>query len=290
MTNAIIIVNYNDYESTKNLVDNIKDYKSIDKIIIVDNCSSEEQKKLLKKIRNSKVKIIYNECNLGYSYAINIGSKYLIDEYGKCNIIISNSDIIINCEKDIKDLFKILSKKDVSIVAPVVNEHGVLNRGWKLSTAKQEILFNIPKFYSKFEKKYRYYSDDYYNSDLVDVDVVSGCFFLIQSSTLEKIGFLDENVFLYYEENIIAKKIKSINGKIVIANNVEVIHNHSVTIDKNIKQLKKYEILKRSQYYFNKVYNNASNRELKLLKFTVFLNKMLKIIFYKFRNIFFEVK
>ena len=41
MKTGYLIVNYNDYESTKKLIDNIKDYKSIDKILVVDNKSKE---------------------------------------------------------------------------------------------------------------------------------------------------------------------------------------------------------------------------------------------------------
>ena len=43
------IINYNDYETTKTLIDNIKDYKSIYKIIVVDNNSTDDSYPNLKK-------------------------------------------------------------------------------------------------------------------------------------------------------------------------------------------------------------------------------------------------
>ena len=42
MKNVMIIVNYNDFDTTKRLLDNVKDYKCLDKIIVVDNHSSDK--------------------------------------------------------------------------------------------------------------------------------------------------------------------------------------------------------------------------------------------------------
>ena len=280
MKTGLIIVNYNDYKSTKELLDNIKDYKVIDKIVIVDNHSKDEEISLLKKIRNKKVKVLYLDENKGYSSAINEGCKYLINEFGKCNIIISNSDIVINSEKDIKELLKMMLDKEIGIVAPVILENKSLNRGWKLPRPVDEIIMNFPIIGKKYYKRFMLYKEEKYIDDISEVDVVSGCFFLTKSDILKEINFLDENVFLYYEENILSKKLKSINKKIKINNNVIVIHNHSVTIDKNIKKINKYKLQKKSQYYFEKNYNNAKKHELFFLNLTVKITTILLKIKY----------
>lgn len=266
MQTAIIIVNYNDYESTHQLVENIKKYKILSKIVIVDNHSKEEEKEKLKQIKNRKVKIIYNEENKGYSYAINIGAKYLISLYGKCNIIVSNSDIIIQEERHIKELLKTLLQKKVAVASPVIYENKTLNRGWKLTTPKQDILMMLPKLYKRFEKKYRYYGEEHYSQKEAIVDVVSGCFFLIKSTVLEEADFLDENVFLYFEENILAKKLKKLKLETRINNEVVIIHNHSVTIDKNINKKQKLKTLRESELYYEENYNGATEKELKWMK------------------------
>lgn len=269
MKTGIIIVNYNDFLSTKNLIDNIKDYKIIDKIVVVDNNSREEEINKLEALENKKLKILYLKDNKGYSSAINEGSKYLIGEYGKCNIIVSNSDVIINKEKDIKELLKTFLDKNVAISSPVIIENKSLNRGWKRPKIKDDIIMNIPIIGKRYYKKKMLYKDDEYIKDTTEVEVVSGCFFIIKSSILKEIGFLDENVFLYYEENILSKKIADLNKKIIVNNNILVIHNHSVTIDKNMNKIKKYKLQKQSQFYYEKEYNNASKFQLLMLKSTV---------------------
>ena len=273
MKTCFLIVNYNDYENTNKLVSNIKDYKCIDKIIVVDNNSKLEEKELLKNI--SSAEVLYLEENKGYSSAINYGSKYLINKLGDCYIIVSNADIIINSEKDIK---KLISNFDnnTAIVSPIINEHGIYNKGWKLPKPKHEILSNIPIVSKKIKKKLEYDLKE----EITKVDVVSGCFFIIDSRVLESIDYLDENVFLYYEENILSVKIKKINKDILIDKTVEIIHNHSVTIDKNLKKIKKYKILKQSQFYFNKKYNNANILELILLKLTYYITYVLLYVYY----------
>lgn len=273
MKTCFLIVNYNDFENTNKLVDNIKNYKCIDNIVIVDNNSKDEEKELLKKITD--VDIIYSNENKGYSSAINEGSKYLINKFGHCYIIVSNADIIINSENDIKELINTFDF-NTAIVSPLINEHGILNKGWKLPKPYHEILSNLPVVH-KFVRKKLEYNLDY---KINEVDVVSGCFFIIDSNILKEINYLDENVFLYYEENILSKKIKKLNKKIVINKDVTIIHNHSVTIDKNINKIKKYKILKQSQFYFNKNYNDANILELILLKITYYITYVILYIYY----------
>lgn len=275
MKTGIIIVNYNDFTSTEKLINNIKDYRVIDKIVVVDNHSSDDSPQKLKKLKLPKLKVIINEENKGYSYAINTGAKYLIAEYKECNIIISNADVIIEKEEDIETLIKLLHRKNVGIVAPTILERGTKNRGWKNPTPKQEIILNLAYIHRFFRKKYLYYDDDYYQGDFSIVDVLSGCFFLIQSKTLQAVNYLDDHVFLYYEENILAKKLQVKKKINLISNKVTIIHNHSVTIDKSLKRIKKYKAQKKSQYYFEVEYNNASLLERMLLKLTAWLSQII---------------
>lgn len=281
MKNVMIIVNYNDFETTKRLLDNVKGYKCIDKIIVVDNNSRDNSLIKLENLNIKKLEVLESGENRGYSFALNIGSKRAIDLFGNCNLIISNSDIIIDSENDLKDLINTLSDTRV-IVAPNIIEDNSLSRGWRIPTPMDDVKQNIIGYGLKyFDKKLRY-DDLYYSKRLTKVDTVSGCFFLIKSKHLEEIDFFDEGVFLYYEENIFGIKTKRLNKTIVINNDIDVVHDHAKTIDKNIKRINKYKILKKSQYYFEKKYNNANVFELLLLKVTAFCTKILLYIKYLF--------
>lgn len=279
MKNVMIIVNYNDFETTRRLIDNVKNYDCIDKIIVVDNNSRDNSLIKLESLNVKKLEVIETGNNKGYSFALNIGSKRAIDLYKECNLIISNSDIIIDSEIDLKDLIESLSDTRV-IVAPNIIEDNTLSRGWKIPKPWDDIKQNIIGYGEKYFNKKLRYGDLYYSKHLTKVDTVSGCFFLIRSKHLENINYFDENVFLYYEENIFGIKTKVLNKSIVINNDVDVVHDHAKTIDKNIKRINKYKILKRSQYYFEKEYNNANWFQLILLRITAFITKLLLCIKY----------
>lgn len=276
---GMVIVNYNDYETTKRLLDNVKDYKVLKEIVVVDNKSTDNSLEELRKLKNKKITIIDSGNNKGYSYALNVGCKYLIDKYKSLNIVISNSDIIIDNELDIKDLNSYISTKNV-IVGPTIIQGNDLNRGFKIPTPWQDIKQNIVFFGKRVLAKELSYPDNYYHKDISKVDTVSGCFFMISSKHLEDMGYFDENVFLYYEENIMGIKTKKLGKNIIVCNNVDVIHDHSVSIDKSLKRIKKYDILKTSQEYFEKTYNGANKIELFFLKVFRYLTRILLLIKY----------
>ena len=276
---GMVIVNYNDYETTKRLLDNVKDYKVLKEIVVVDNKSTDNSLEELRKLKNKKITIIDSGENKGYSYALNVGCKYLIDKYKSLNIVISNSDIIIESELDIKDLNSYISTKNV-IVGPTIIQGNDLNRGFKIPTPWQDIKQNIVFFGKRVLAKELSYPDNYYHKDISKVDTVSGCFFMISSKHLEDMGYFDENVFLYYEENIMGIKTKKLGKNIIVCNNVDVIHDHSVSIDKSLKRIKKYDILKTSQEYFEKTYNGANKIELFFLKIFRYLTRILLLIKY----------
>lgn len=265
---AFVIINYNDYKTTKRLLYNIKDYKIIDKIYVVDNHSTDDSYENLKKLKIKRYEVIETPSNKGFAYALNIGAKKAIDDLGNVDIIFSNSDIIINSNEDLEDLKKTLDKRTIGLVGPVVVQNGKLNRGWHLPSPKNEILSNLPGIGKRFNKKISY-DDSYYKGDSSEVEVISFCFFLIKSEVLKEINYFDDNTFLYYEENITASKLKRTQYKTLINNNVTIIHDHSVSIDKSINYINKYKILKQSQMYFETNYNNANSIEKILLKVTI---------------------
>lgn len=284
MKTGFVIIHYNDYESLLQLVENVKDYQVLDKIIIYDNHSSEDIQKKIKELQGDKIDVVISKKNGGYSYAINEASKYLVKELGNCNIIISNSDIILNKEEDIKELIGLLDNKEVGLVVPTILEQGHLNRGWKNPSPILDSLMNLVYIHKFFRKKFIFYKEKHYSNRTSMVDVASGCFFLIKSNVLKEINYLDENVFLYYEENILAKKLRNIGKHTLLSNDILVVHNHSISIDKSLKKIEKLKKQKQSQYYFQTTYNHANVIERILLKSTAFISRIILTVVYSIQN------
>ncbi len=264
MKNGIVILNYNDSENTMLMLDDIKNYKILSAIIVVDNHSTDDSFKKLKKYENSKIKIIEAPENKGYAAGNNFGIKYLIENFEIDNIIISNPDIIVQ-EKDIKMLVNDLKNEDISLIAPNIKEPIGISRGWKLPTFLSELVANIP-YFRVYENKILAIDEEKYQEKLTQVEVVKGCFFIIKKEAFAAINFFDENTFLYYEEVIIGKHLKELGLKTYVDNEVVVIHALSQSVDKSIKKINKFKILKNSQMYYEKNINHLDIFKLILLR------------------------
>ena len=282
MKTSIIILNYNDLETTREMIDQIKDYKVINHIIIVDNCSTDNSYKELKKEEKNNIEIIKTDNNKGYAYGNNYGIKYAINKYKVDNIIISNPDIIVT-ENEIKELLNQLKYNNVALIAPVINEHGILSKGWKLPSFKEDLLSNINHFH-KYAFKKMEYPEKHYREKISEVEVVKGCFFAIKASVIKDVDYFDEGTFLYYEENILGRKLKSKGYKSYVHNKVEVTHNLSISVNKSFNSLKKYKILKQSQRYYEKKYNNCNIFRMFLLYITYCFSYFIAFIICLFRG------
>ena len=279
---GMIILNYNDYETTDKYLSSIKNYKVLDKIIVVDNNSTDSSYEKLQKYNNSKIKVIETKENKGYAYGNNAGIKALDDDIDY--VIISNPDITVS-EKTIARLKKDLdTNKDISVVAPVIKELNYIKRGWRLPKYKDELLSNITFFHRKAEANLRY-DDSKYKGNITKVDVVSGCFFMIRKSVLNLIGNFDEGTFLYYEENIMGHKLDLVGKKTFIDNEAEVTHNLSVSVDKSFNSINKYKILKNSQKYYVKYFLKSNIFAIILLRLVYYISLGLAYVVCFFRNI-----
>lgn len=58
LTCGIVIVNFNEYPVTENLLSHIKDSPDIEHIVIVDNCSTDESFAKLSKYQNEKISLL----------------------------------------------------------------------------------------------------------------------------------------------------------------------------------------------------------------------------------------
>ena len=105
---SIIIVSYNACELLKKCIDSIIDNVSYEyELIIVDNASDDETVNYLKNI-SEKCKVIFNERNLGFSKANNIGVNNSTGDL----IHFLNPDTVV--DKSINDVYKkVVQKNDV---------------------------------------------------------------------------------------------------------------------------------------------------------------------------------
>ena len=109
---SIIIPVFNEKNTILKIIEKIENLKDIDKeIIIVEDCSTDGTKELLKNLPNKKYKIIFHERNLGKGAAIRSAQKYI---NGKV-VIIQDADLEYN-PNDYKKLIEPIINNQYKVV------------------------------------------------------------------------------------------------------------------------------------------------------------------------------
>lgn len=70
---------------------------------------------------------------------------------------------------------------------------------------------------------------------------------------------LDDNVFLFYEEDILAHRLKNEGYKTASLNSEKFIHYESQTIGKSLSYYRKMKQMFKSKMYYHKTYNKINS-------------------------------
>lgn len=251
---SIIIVNYNTLEITKNCLRSIyENTKHIDfEIILVDNASIDNSATELPELF-PQVRYIWNQENLGFAKANNKGVKLaLADE-----ILLLNSDTLIigDCLKRTLEFSKQNSTAGI-IGCKVLNKDKTLQYScFHEPTLLTEVFFftiNIIKGFQNPITNYRYMKNWDHNQ-IKEVDSISGCYFWVKKNVFEKIGLLDENIFMYYEDTEFCRRMQTQTlFRIVYFPEIQIIHlgGGSALGAQKINSIK--ICFKAARYYFRK--------------------------------------
>ena len=233
MPNICIVLNYNDAEETIRFCTYASQYKCIDKIVIVDNKSSDDSTSLLQNIVSDKIILLCAESNKGYSAGNNVGLKYVLEHYTEGNVIVSNPDVDVE-ESALKDILSLLENEHIGMSTGLIytNDKVVSNYAWRLPTAGELLAHNFFSLHKllKNTKHDFYFGQSELNKNAIECDCVPGCFFCLRIDVLRKIGLLDEGTFLFGEENLLGWKVNNAGYNAAVSRGSKVIHygGHSI--------------------------------------------------------------
>lgn len=283
-----LILNYNDAETTIKLIGKIKKYKSINYILVIDNCSTDNSYKILKnKFLNERNIIIKStRKNGGYGYGNNFGIKYAFNRLKSKYIVVANPDVFFT-DLTIRKMLNVMLEKRAALVAPVqrIKNVPIYDKAWKIPTPFQWTM-SEGIFYRYFLKKF-HYKKSYFKLPLVRVDCVPGAMFMVDAEKFLSVDGYDEEMFLFGEETVLGFKLKRAGYSTYLLTNEYYDHQHSVSIDKSIKsKIKQQRILHRSKLIFFKKYQRSGVISIICYSF-MFSVKILKM---KIKNSFEGIK
>lgn len=192
-------------------------------VIIVDNASNDGSPEMVEE-RYPHVRLVRNSENLGFAKANNIG---IGESHGRY-VALVNSDVHIlpDCITRLVEYCE--TSSDVGMVGPrIQGGTGVLQRSCRGFPGVWNILCRALMLDAVFSRSrwcngylMRYWPHD----DCRDVDILSGCFWLVRRSALDEVGLLDEGFFMYGEDMDWCKRFRKSGWRVVFNPDAEAIH------------------------------------------------------------------
>uniref|UniRef100_A0A7V0Z7R4 Glycosyltransferase n=1 Tax=candidate division WOR-3 bacterium TaxID=2052148 RepID=A0A7V0Z7R4_UNCW3 len=223
---SIIIVNYNVkhfLEQCLMAIEKARHDLNIE-IIVVDNASVDGSQTMVKK-KFPDVILIENNQNLGFAKANNKALKIARGKY----ILILNPDTLIQ-EDTLLTLKTFLDEHpDVSATGcKLINPDGSFQVASRRCIPTPWVAFTkivgLSRIFPK-SKIFGRYNMTYISPDMEsEVDVLSGSLMMVRSEILKKVGYFDEDYFMYGEDIDLCYKIKKIGGKIYYTPRTKAIH------------------------------------------------------------------
>lgn len=248
----LIVLNYNDWQNVFHYIENIREYKIINHILVVDNNSSDDSYSKLKQLEDDKIIVIKTPRNGGYGYGNNFAIRYCYEHFCPEFVIISNPDVEFK-EEIVEEMVSFLKKtSDAAIVAPTMkNSNGQVetNCAWRIRSAITMSASCIGKIDRLFRLIHYNFLDGKENG-VKQVDAVAGSFFMVRLDLMIQHGMYDEKMFLYCEESLLGIKMKQANLKTFLLLDKYFIHQHGGSINKTITSVyKQYCMVNENRKY-----------------------------------------
>ena len=267
MKTGFVILNYNSWKQTRALAVKVASFASIDRIIVVDNDSTDDSLSHLETLESNKITVYETGRNGGYSFGNNVGARILSKE-GVEIVFFSNPDVDINEDSIIK-VIEAFHSKEYSVISCVEHDSSDI--------VVKPAFWNLPSYLNDLRDCFligRLKSKNNNNNNIIDpnvriqtVPVIKGSFLATKLYDFFDVGGFDENVFLYCEERILAKKMADKGYRLGIVTDSKFNHNHSASIEKTYSSAaKRVKILYQSRLYYNIKYNHINVFQRTVLK------------------------
>lgn len=282
---AAVILNYNDGDETIEAVQRLKDFESIDTVIVVDNASTDDSaeriRARLKEMNRALMEtddeddddsiyhrymLVKSEKNGGYGCGNNQGVQYAYEIVGAELVLIANPDAVFS-EEIVTGMITCFEREHEAAVVGALMAHDrnhvsyqdCMRSAWPLRSVLGELLNSGPLTRRIFRRWLNYDASHFIGHSAVEVDVVHGSLLMVDADRFLAIGGFDENMFLYEEENVLGWKLRENGSKTLLLLNGSYRHDGSVSITgAGHKAVAREKLRQQSERYYYRRYLEAS--------------------------------
>lgn len=220
---SVVMISYNNFDTTTGpCLDSLlaNGNERAFEIVVVDNASSDQTPKMLKKIaaENDQMKVILNQTNRGFAGGNNDGVAAASGDI----VILLNSDTLVPAGAMEKLSSLLQNNRDWGLLSPSTNQAGNEQKIYTHGNDSRTIL-------KEGEKWCRHSNEDWFESERLDFFCVA-----IKKSLYEELGGLDEIFGLgYYEDTDFSIKAARKKHKMVYTEGVFVYHQAGKSFSKH---------------------------------------------------------
>jgi hypothetical protein len=222
---SIIIVNWNTGDLLIACLQSIRQHSppGLFEIIVVDNASTDDSCNQVQS-HFPEVKLIRNQANLGFSIANNQGIRHSQGQY----IMLLNPDacFLNDVLSALKQTFD--PQQDIGVIgASLITPNNTPQRWARGNFLSLRTAFNHYLFLSDLFPKSRFFAgiaDNVNYRTLTEMDWVSGACLTIRREALDRVGLLDESLFMYNEDMELCYRVKQGGYRVVYLPTAQVKH------------------------------------------------------------------
>ncbi|HRS68130.1 MAG TPA: glycosyltransferase family 2 protein [Paludibacteraceae bacterium] len=222
MLNVSIVLYHTDIQEVKILVDVLRSCPHVNTIFLIDNSETRNQE-----FETLSVTHLFNGKNLGYGAGHNIAIRQTLTDQIPYHLVV-NSDISFQPESIGQLIDFMENNKDIGSLMPkIFYPDGKIQYLCKLIPTPLDLFGRrfLPRKW--MQKRVEHFELRQFGYDkTMDVPYLSGCFMLLRSEALQKVGLFDERFFMYPEDIDLTRRIRE-HYRTVFYPKVSVIHNHA---------------------------------------------------------------
>ncbi len=252
---AVVTINYNTEDLLEQLIGCLirQSYRNWVMVIVNNSPDNNALSNVIKNFNDTRIILAGNNKNLGYSRANNLGFEFLMDNklIDRDDIVLfTNEDIVIKDEdffvksigaiNDLKCGFlgpKIINN-DGSMMFPHIRKAGFLKCLLHMgNNGKADKILGINRSLKKLVRP-------------IKVFLLNGACFFCRAEDFISAGMFDTNTFIYYEEELIYRKVSNAGISVCYDPRIIVYHKHSASVKKSFSILNKKKFVYDGELYF----------------------------------------
>jgi GT2 family glycosyltransferase len=240
---SIVIVNWNGLRVLRECLGSIYGMEHMTQleVIVVDNDSSDESVAMVQR-EFPQVKLVRNSRNLGFAAGNNRGFAAAIGR----NVLLLNSDTLLLPGALDASLAFLDANPDVGALGCRVEypDRSFQTSCYRFSDPHVLLMSRLLPIGSFGRERLNY--GRYWGRQFVeptDVDCVAGAFMMVRLEIINSIGGLDEDFFMYGEDEEWCARIKRGGWRVVYFPNATIIHIHRFSSKQAIKVLRVIECM-----------------------------------------------